>query len=51
MVQLVGQYRKCMPSISISSIVQMEHPYLIVDFIGGNAWKIGIALDKESEDG
>ena len=51
MVQLVGQCRKCMPSISISSIVQMGHPYLIVDFGGGDAWKTGIALDEESEDG
>lgn len=51
MGQLVGQCRKCMPSISISSIVQMGHPYLIVDFGGGDAWKTGIALDEESEDG
>lgn len=51
MTQLVGQCRKCMPSISISSIVQMGHPYLIVDFGGSDAWKTGIALDEESEDG
>jgi len=51
MAQLVGQCRKCMPSISISSIVQMGHPYLIVDFGGADAWKTGIALDEESEDG
>ena len=51
MNQLVGQCRKCMPSISISSIVQMGHPYLIVDFGGSDAWKTGIALDEESEDG
>jgi hypothetical protein len=50
MNQLVGQCEKCMPSISISSIVQMGHPYLIVDFSGGT-WKTAIALDKESEDG
>jgi hypothetical protein len=51
MTQLVGQCRKCMPSISISSIVQMGHPYLIVDFGSSDAWKTGIALDEESEDG
>ena len=51
MAQLVGQCRKCMPSISISSIVQMGHPYLIVDFGGADAWKTAIALDEESEDG
>jgi hypothetical protein len=50
MNQLVGQCEKCMPSISISSIVQMGHPYLIVDFSGGT-WKTAIALDEESEDG
>src|SRR5450756_1206382 len=38
-----------MPSISISSIVQMGHPYVIVDFSGGT-WKTAIALDEESED-
>ena len=51
MTQLVGQCKKCMPSISISSIVQTGHPYLIVDFGGSDAWKTGIALDEESEDG
>ena len=51
MNQLVGQCEKCMPSISISSIVQMGHPYLVVDFGGEDAWKTAIALDKESEDG
>jgi hypothetical protein len=51
MTQLVGQCKKCMPSISISSIVQMGHPYIIVDFGGSDAWKTGIALDEESEDG
>jgi len=39
-----------MPSISISSIVQIGHPYVIVDFSGGT-WKTAIALDEESEDG
>ena len=50
MNQLVGQCQKCMPSISISSIVQVGHPYLVVSF-GGDAWKTAIALDEESEDG
>lgn len=50
MNQLVGQCEKCMPSISISSIVQIGHPYVIVDFSGGT-WKTAIALDEESEDG
>lgn len=51
MNQLVGQCAKCMPSISISTLVQIGHPYVIVDFGGGDAWKTAIALDKESEDG
>ena len=50
MNQLVGKCEKCMPSISISSIVQIGHPYLIIDF-GGDTWKTAIALDEESEDG
>jgi hypothetical protein len=50
MNQLVGQCEKCMPSISTSSIVQIGHPYVIVDF-GGGTWKTAIALDRESEDG
>ena len=50
MTQLVGQCEKCMPSISISSIIQIGHPYVIVDF-GGGTWKTAIALDEESEDG
>ncbi len=50
MTQLVGQCEKCMPSIYVSSIIQIGHPYLIVNF-GGDAWKTGIALDEESEDG
>jgi hypothetical protein len=29
----------------------MGHPYLIVDFRGGDAWKTSIGLDEESEDG
>jgi hypothetical protein len=51
MNQLMGQCEKCMPSISISSIVQIGHPYLIVDFGGGDAWKTAIALDEQSDDG
>jgi hypothetical protein len=51
MNQLVGQCRKCMPSISISSIIQVGHPYLIVDFGGADAWRTAVALDEESEDG
>ena len=50
MTQLVGQCEKCMPSIAISSIVQLGHPYVVVDFSGGT-WKTAIALDEESEDG
>ena len=50
MNQLVGQCEKCMPSLYISSIIQVGHPYLIVSF-GGDAWKTAIALDEESEDG
>jgi hypothetical protein len=50
MTQLVGQCEKCMSSISISSIIQIGHPYVIVDF-GGGTWKTAIALDEESMDG
>jgi hypothetical protein len=50
MTQLIGECEKCMPSISISSMIQSGHPYLVVSF-GGDAWKTAIALDKESEDG
>jgi hypothetical protein len=50
MTQLMGQCEKCMPSISVSSIIQIGHPYVIVDFSGGT-WKTAIALDAESEDG
>lgn len=51
MNEVSGQCAKCMPSISISSLVQMGHPYVIVDFGGGDAWKTAIALDETSEDG
>ena len=50
MSQLVGQCEKCMPSIAVSSIVQVGHPYVVVDFSGGT-WKTAIPLDEESEDG
>ena len=50
MNQLVGQCEKCMPSISVSSIIQIGHPYVVIDFSGGT-WKTAIALDEESEDG
>ncbi len=39
------------PQSLISSLVQMGHPYVIIDFGGGDAWKTAIALDEESEDG
>jgi hypothetical protein len=51
MNEVSGQCAKCMPSISISSLVQMGHPYVIIDFGGGDAWKTAIALDEASEDG
>ncbi len=51
MLELGGQCEKCMPSISVSSLVQNGHPYVIVDFGAGGTWKTVIALDEESEDG
>ena len=51
MLELGGQCEKCMPSISISSMIQNAHPYVIVDFGAGGTWKTVIALDEESEDG
>ncbi|MCW3996341.1 MAG: hypothetical protein NWE98_09390 [Candidatus Bathyarchaeota archaeon] len=50
MNEVVGQCEKCMPSIAVSSLIQIGHPYVIVDF-GGGGWKTAIPLDKESEDG
>jgi hypothetical protein len=50
MNQLVGQCEKCMPSITVFSLMQIGHPYLVISF-GGGAWKTAIALDQESEDG
>jgi hypothetical protein len=49
MNEVVGQCEKCLPSIALSSLVQMGHPYMIADFSGG--WKTAIPLDEESEDG
>jgi len=51
MNELLGQCKQCMPSISISSIVQMGHPYVIVDFGAGDSFKTAIALDEVSDDG
>jgi hypothetical protein len=39
-----------MPTITISSLIQMGHAYVIVDF-GADSWKTAIPLDQESEDG
>jgi hypothetical protein len=50
MNEVSGQCAKCMPSISNSSLIQLGHPYVIVDF-GGDAWKTAIALDEVSDDG
>lgn len=51
MNEVSGNCAKCMPSISFSALIQMGHPYVIVDFGGGDAWKTAIALDEISEDG
>ncbi len=51
MKEVAGQCAKCMPSISISSLIQLGHPYVIVDFGGADAWKTAIALDEVSDDG
>ncbi len=48
--EVVGQCEKCMPSIAVSSLIQVGHPYIIADF-GGGGWKTAIPLDQESEDG
>jgi hypothetical protein len=39
-----------MPTITVSSLIQMGHAYVIVDF-GATAWKTAIPLDQQSEDG
>jgi glucosamine 6-phosphate synthetase-like amidotransferase/phosphosugar isomerase protein len=51
MGELSAQCKECMPSISVSSMVQNGHPYVIVDFGSGGSYKTAIALDEESEDG
>jgi hypothetical protein len=51
MSELMAQCKECMPSISVSSMVQKGHPYIIVDFGAGGSYKTAVALDKESEDG
>ena len=51
MNEVSGQCAKCMPSISISSMIQMGHPYVVVDFGGADAWKTAISIDEASEDG
>jgi hypothetical protein len=50
MVELIGKCEKCMPSIAISSLIQIGRPYVIVDF-GADSWKTAIPLDEKSEDG
>lgn len=50
MLELVGECEKCLPSISISSLVQVGHAYVVVDF-GAAGWKTAIPLDEASEDG
>lgn len=46
---VVGQCAKCLPSIIVSSLIQMGHPYIVIDL--GGVWKTAIPLDEESEDG
>ncbi len=46
MKQLLGQCEKCMPSIYVSSIIQIGHPYVVIDFSSGT-WKTAIALDEK----
>jgi hypothetical protein len=48
--EVVGQCQKCIPTITVSSIVQMGHAYVIIDF-GADAWKTAVPLDEASEDG
>ena len=51
MNELSGQCKECMPSISVSTLVQNGHPYVIVDFGAGVSWKTAVPLDEASEDG
>lgn len=48
--EVVGQCDKCMPTITVSSLIQMGHAYVIIDF-GADSWKTAIPLDQQSEDG
>ncbi len=48
--EVVGQCDKCMPTITVSSLIQMGHAYVIIDF-GATAWKTAIPLEQQSEDG
>ncbi|MCW3998862.1 MAG: hypothetical protein NWE93_01325 [Candidatus Bathyarchaeota archaeon] len=50
MNELAGQCQQCMPSISVSSLLQLGRPYVIIDF-GPNAWKTAIPLDEQTTDG
>ena len=51
MSELMAQCNECMPSISVSSMVQRGHPYVIVDFGAGGSYKTALALDEQVEDG
>ncbi len=51
MSELLGECKECMPSISISTLVQNGHPYVIVDFGAGVSRKTAVPLDEASEDG
>jgi len=51
MNELSGECKECMPSISVSTLVQNGHPYVIVDFGAGISWKAVVPLDEASEDG
>ncbi|HMK94031.1 MAG TPA: hypothetical protein VK536_01390 [Candidatus Limnocylindrales bacterium] len=51
MNELMAQCKECMPSISVSSMVQNGHSYIIIDFGAGGSYKTALALDEESEDG
>ena len=39
MGELMAQCKECMPSISVSSMVQNGHPYVVVDFGSGGSIK------------
>jgi|GEM_PF-768769 len=50
LTEVMGQCQKCIPSVTVSSLVQMGHPYVVLDF-GADAWKTAIPLDEVSADG